>query len=77
MQIAQCGAHIVDGVQHVGPNDEIERSRFEFLFDARFFEIENLKLHFGKCRQLLRGAGKECGRNIAEYVGMQTALRER
>ena len=60
MQIAQCGAHIFDGVQHVGADDEIERLRFEFLFGARFFEIENLEVHFGKCRQLLRGAGEKC-----------------
>ena len=51
--------------------------RFEFLVDARFFEIENLELHLRKRRQLLRGAGKKCGRDIAECVGMQTALEER
>ena len=48
MQIAQCGAHIADGVQHVGADDEVERPRFEFLLDAGFFEIENLELHFRK-----------------------------
>ncbi len=76
MQVPQCGTHIADGVQHVGPNDEVECRRVESLFHAWFFEIENLKLHLRKRRQLLRGAGKKCGRDIAVYVGMQAALQE-
>ena len=51
--------------------------RFEFLFDARFFEIENLELHFRKRRQLLRRAGEKRGRDIAENVGVQAALEQR
>ena len=76
MQVPQGGAHIADGVQHVGPNDEVECRRFELLFHARFFEIENLELHLRKRRQLLRRAGKKCSRDIAERVGMQAALQE-
>ena len=61
MQIMQCSTHIADGVQHVGPDNEVECSCFEFLLHAWFFEIENLELHLQKRRQLLRGAGKKCG----------------
>jgi hypothetical protein len=45
MQVAQCGAHIFDCVQHIGADNEVERFRFEFLLDRRLFEIENLKFH--------------------------------
>ncbi len=77
MQISQRGAHIADRVHHVGADDEVERRRFQFLLDARFFEIENLEFHFRKRRQLLRCAGEKSSRHIAEDVGMQTTLEQR
>ena len=77
MQIAQSSAHIFDRVQHIGADNEVERSRFQFLIGSGFFEIENLKFHFWKRRQLLRGGGKESGRDVAEDVGMQATLEQR
>ena len=58
MQISQRKAHIADGMQDVGSDDEVERLRFKFLFYARFFEIEDLEFDFRKRRQLLAAPEK-------------------
>ena len=77
MQISQCGAHIAHRVHDVGSDNEVERCRFQFLLHARFFEIEDLELHFRKGGELLLRSGKESSGHIAEDVGMQSALEER
>src|SRR5438270_5344243 len=77
MQVPQGGADIGDGMEHVGSNDEIERSRLEVLLGKRFFEIENLRLNFRESGQLLHRTGKESGRDIGENIGVQTAFESR
>ena len=77
MQVSQRKAHIAGGMQDVGSDDEVERLRFKFLFDARFFEIEDLEFDFRKRRQLLGCAGEKRRRHIAEDIGVQTALEQR
>ena len=63
MQISQRGAHIADRMDHIRPDDEVERRRFQLLLHARLFEIENLELHFRKRRELLLRAPEK---NAAE-----------
>ena len=41
-QMAERRADVAHGVEHIGADDEVERSRGEILLGARFFEIENL-----------------------------------
>ena len=77
MQMAERRAHIAHRVQHVGADDEVERSGVEILLGARFFEIENLALDFGERGQLLQRAGKEARRDVGERVGVQAALEQR
>ena len=77
MQMAEGRADIAHRVQHIGPDDEVERSCGEILIGARFFEIENLALDFGECGQLLQRAGKEARRDVGERVGVQAALEQR
>jgi hypothetical protein len=47
-QMAERDTDISDRVQYIGADDEVERSGGEPLLRARFFEIENLALDFGK-----------------------------
>jgi len=54
--MAEGRAHVADRVQHVCADDEIERFRGEVLFDAGFFEIENLALDFREGGELLQRA---------------------
>ena len=75
--MAERGANIADRVQHVGADDEVERTCGELLIRAWFFEIENLALDFRESRQLLQRAGKECRGDIGERVGVQAALEQR
>ena len=77
VQMAERRADIAHRVQHVGADDEVERSGGEILLGARFFEIENLALDFGERGQLLQRAGEEARRDIGERVGVQAALEQR
>src|SRR2546421_11876124 len=77
MQVPQGGADIGHSMEHVGSNDEIERSRLEVLLGKRFFEIENLRLDFRESGQLLHRAGKECDRDVGKNIGVQTAFESR
>jgi len=75
--VAERRGNIAYRVQHIGADDEVERSCGEILIGARFFEIENLALDFGERGQLLQRAGKEARRDVGERVGVQAALQQR
>src|ERR1041385_8240255 len=64
-------------MEHVGSNNEIERSRLEILFGERFFEIENFRLNFRESGQLLHRRRQETGRDVGENIRVQTALESR
>ena len=77
VNVPQRHAHVADGMEHIGAEDEIERAGLEALFGARLFEIEDLELHLRKGRQLLHRAGEECRRHVTERIGVQAALEQR
>src|SRR6185295_6773498 len=56
MQMAERLADITHRVQHIGADDEVERTFSETLLGAGLFEIENLALDLRKCGQLLKSA---------------------
>ena len=62
-------------VDNVGAEDEVETPRLELLTCAGALEIEGLELDFRKRGELLPRGGEERRGDIAEGVGMATALQ--
>ena len=77
LDIAQRGAEIGHGMEHVGADDEVKALELELLLRRGFLKVEDLELHFRTAGELLARGGKENGRDVAEGVGVQAALKKR